>query len=467
MKNVLIVIPDVETARVVASTLAGGFDVSHHKSLDGLHALHQTKPYDLIIGDLESLGARSISRFRDIVRRYRKANPHLQFIVLTSKDLVREAISAVKAGAHSYLTYPVDREEIRLVVTSLKKSIAKNLELSYLRDQFWKTEWLEITRTSNRTMQTVFEDLQAVAPTMATVLMQGETGTGKGLLARMIHWHSPRSRGPFIHIHCGSIVDTLIESELFGHEKGAFTGAIRKKMGRFEMARGGTIFLDEIGTVPASTQVKLLQVVQYGTFSRVGGEEELKVDVRIIAATNEDLKQLADQGNFRMDLYYRLNVFPLHIPPLRHRTEDIAAIVSTILKKLNQKYHTQFRDVDSAVLEAFWRYHWTGNIRELENVLERAVILEKSDTLLPQSFPAELFAQAADQPLATSSYDRPLAAARRQVLADFERHYLQNLLARNAGKIAPAAQQAGITPRQLHRLLTRNAIDKAVYKRPQ
>jgi DNA-binding NtrC family response regulator len=431
-----------------------------------MHALHQTKPFDLVIGDLESLGAHSISRFRDIIRRYRKANPHVQFIVLTAKATVREAISAVKAGAHSYLTYPVDREEIRLVVTSLKKSIAKNLELDYLRDQFWKTEWLEITRTRSRAMQAVFENLQAVAPTMATVLMQGETGTGKGLLARMIHWHSPRSRGPFIHVHCGSIVETLIESELFGHEKGAFTGAIRKKMGRFEMARGGTIFLDEIGTVPASTQVKLLQVVQHGTFNRVGGEEELKADVRIIAATNEDLKQLAEAGRFRMDLYYRLNVFPLYIPPLRERAEDIATISATILKKLNQKYRTHFDSVDAAALAAFRRYHWTGNIRELENVLERAVILEESDTLLPKSFPAELFAQTTDQPGAAPLFERPIEAARRQINAEFERHYLQNLLARNAGKIAPAAQQAGVTPRQLHRLLTRHAIDKTTYKRP-
>jgi DNA-binding NtrC family response regulator len=201
-------------------------------------------------------------------------------VILSSKKLIHDTVKAVKAGAQNYLTYPIDPAEIRLAIESVNESITKNLELDYLRDQFWKPEWRDIIESSNAGMREVFKKIRAVASTKATVLLIGETGTGKGLMARMIHLHSNRCDDPFVSVHCGAIPDTLLESELFGHEKGAFTGAVRKKLGKFEMARNGTIFLDEIGTITPQAQIKLLQVLQDGTFSRVGGEEALAANRR-------------------------------------------------------------------------------------------------------------------------------------------------------------------------------------------
>jgi DNA-binding NtrC family response regulator len=205
----------------------------------------------------------------------------------------------VREGADDYLTYPIDTDKVRLIFESVKKTSIINLELDYLRDQFWKTEWLHVVKSHHPAMRKVFANIRAVAPTIATVLLHGETGTGKGLIARLIHRHSLRHDKPFIAVHCGAIPDTLLESEMFGHEKGAFTGAVQKKLGKFEMARDGTIFLDEIGTVSAAAQIKLLQVLQDGSFSRVGGEQLLKTEARVIAATNSDLKQLCEEGRFR------------------------------------------------------------------------------------------------------------------------------------------------------------------------
>jgi transcriptional regulator with PAS, ATPase and Fis domain len=295
-------------------------------------------------------------------------------------------------------------------------------------------------------------------------MLFGETGTGKGLLARMIHMHSSRFEGPFISVHCGAIPDTLLESELFGHEKGAFTGAVRRKPGKFEMARGGSIFLDEIGTITPSAQVKLLQVLQDATFSRVGGEEVLQTDARIIAATNADLGAMSGRGEFRKDLYYRLNVFPVEIPPLRERIEDIPQIVELFLKKLKQRHEKNIISVHPQVLQAFKTYSWPGNIRELENLMERACILETTNVLTPESFPRALFESGDAQPLLPVQAHLPLAEARRQAIDDFERQYLKELFSRNKGRVNRAAEEAGITTRQLNKLMVKYGIKKELYK---
>jgi len=264
-------------------------------------------------------------------------------------------------------------------------------ELDYLRDRFWQEDSLEIVRTRSPLMKRLFDKVRSVAPTKSTVLLNGETGTGKGVLARLIHQHSNRKDGPFISVHCGAIPDTLLESELFGHERGAFTGAVRRKLGKFEIAQGGTIFLDEIGTITPSAQIKLLEILQDGTFHRVGGEERIEANMRVIAATNADLRKMCEAGQFRKDLYYRLNVFPLEIPPLKERMEDIGYIVEVILKKLNKFDLKEIHDIHPHVIDAFGNYPWPGNIRELENLMERAYILEESPILMPDSFPDELF----------------------------------------------------------------------------
>ena len=337
-------------------------------------------------------------------------------------------------------------------------------ERDYSKDQFWQPSSLAVIQTKSSTMQTVFAKIRSVAPTKSTVLLTGETGTGKGVLANLIHQHSNRRDAKFVSVHCGAIPDTLLESELFGHEKGAFTGADRRKLGKFEISKGGTIFLDEIGTITPAAQIKLLQVLQDGTFQRVGGEATFNADVRVIAASNMDLEEMCDNGHFRKDLYFRLNVFPVEIPPLRERREDIPHIVEVIIGRLNKFHLKEIRDTHPDVMEGFLNYSWPGNIRELENLIERAYILESSSTLTPESFPLELL--TLDAPSAQMELDSSftLAQVRRRALEEVEKRYLKELLANQKGKIRESAEVAGITTRQLHKLLTKYGIKKEDFK---
>jgi DNA-binding NtrC family response regulator len=322
---------------------------------------------------------------------------------------------------------------------------------------------LDMIQSRNPRMKQVYDNIRSVAPTIATVLLLGDTGTGKGRTARMIHWHSQRYDRPFIEVHCGAIPDTLMESELFGHEKGAFTGADRRKPGKFELAAGGTIFLDEIGTITQSAQIKLLQVLQDGVYSRVGGDLPLKADARIIAATNADIAELVKTGQFRKDLFYRLNVFPIEIPPLQERLEDLPGLIEVFLKNLNIKYNKQITGVHPMVMDRFKRYDWPGNIRELENLLERACILEQTTVLMPQSFPLDTMPDMED-PGPGSNPDTPISRARQMAIDRFEQEYLTTLLGQTRGRIDQAAEIAGITPRQLNRLLKRHQLNKKSFK---
>jgi DNA-binding NtrC family response regulator len=303
-----------------------------------------------------------------------------------------------------------------------------------------------------------------VAATRTTVMLYGETGTGKGVVARLIHQQSNRKNNQFISVHCGAIPDTLVESELFGHEKGAFTGAVKRKLGKFEIAQNGTIFLDEIGTISPAAQIKLLQVLQDRTFQRVGGEEEIEADARVIAASNLDLKEMCEQGKFRKDLYYRLNVFPIDIPSLSDRKEDIQLLVEKFLINLNQLYSKEITGVHAVVMEALKRYDWPGNIRELENLIERSYILETSSTLMPDSFPGELF--TGDEPIAQIALNpsHTLAEVRSRGIENIERQYLAEILTLNKGRINRAATHAGISTRQLHKLLTKYGIKKQDFR---
>ncbi len=331
--------------------------------------------------------------------------------------------------------------------------------------QIWPGNIEDLTKTRNERMQRVISAVRTVAPTKTTVLLTGETGTGKGLIARLIHQLSNRRDMPFYAVHCGAIPDTLLESELFGHEKGAFTGAVKTKRGKFEMAGGGTLFLDEIGTITPAAQIKLLQVLQDRVFHRVGAEQEIDADVRLVAATNDDLKTLAGEGRFRPDLYYRVNVFNVEIPPLRDRAEDIPTLVDLILRKQNHLFPKEIRSVHPDVMKALQSYSWPGNIRELENLLERAYILETSSALTPDSFPAELLTST--DPFAAVAVDvsRSLAEVRREAVESVERLYLTDLLATSEGRIAEAAAKAQVTPRQLHKLLTKYGIRKELFKK--
>lgn len=320
-----------------------------------------------------------------------------------------------------------------------------------------------VMKTSNPRMQAVLRKVAAVAATESTVLLTGETGTGKTVLARILHYQSLRRNRPFVSVQCSAVAEGLLESELFGHERGAFTGAVRRKPGKFELAQHGSIFLDEIGTISAAAQIKLLKVLEEKEFQRVGGEETIRSDVRIIAATNSELKQLIAEGTFRSDLYYRLNVFPIEVPPLRERLEDIPQLVDAFLQRLDKLYRKPIYGVEPLVLEAFQQYGWPGNVRELENVVERAYILETGETLRAENFPPDLIG-AVSVAAAPLDPGRPLREYRAEWMRHAEASYLKALLQRHDGRIGRSAQAAGVGVRQLHKLLTRHGIRKEEFR---
>ncbi|RJP47429.1 MAG: sigma-54-dependent Fis family transcriptional regulator [Desulfobacteraceae bacterium] len=463
MQHILIVSKnhhDIEQVRLAfqqARTLKLASDVGK-----ALELLAQRRS-DLVFIDIDMLG--NGGRYcQETIHSFKNYFPTIEIVVVADKARIRDAVKAVRSGASDYVTRPLDAEEIRHVAECISNEMIVQSELDYFRGQFWKTDALAFIQTNHPAMKKVYELIRLVAPTRATVLLAGETGTGKGVLASLIHRHSNREQGRFISVHCGAIPETLVESELFGHEKGAFTGAVRRKLGKFEIARQGSIFLDEIATLTPSAQIKLLQVLQDGTFSRVGGEDIIQTDARVIAAANMDLKAMCDQGTFRRDLYFRLNVFPIEIPPLRERAEDIPILAEVFLARLNARMNRSIKAIHPDVIAAMKRYAWPGNIRELENILERAYILETADTLTPLYFPQELLGNGPYRNALAVDAKIPIAEARRGVLEEFEQQYLRLLLTRNKGRVNKSAEDAGITTRQFHKLITRYGIIKEEFK---
>jgi DNA-binding NtrC family response regulator len=465
MRSILVISNEQKVCGSISTCFDTGYRVSVALNTDAALDMLRKRRYDLMFADLEILrGSASGNGYKAAMEPFWQIYPTIEIIVMSSQEMIREAVMAVKAGASDYLTYPINPDEVRHVTESLHEFLISQSELDYLRDQFWQSDSLEFVHTNSTEMIKVYEKIRSVAPTKSTVLLMGETGTGKGELAKLIHRHSSRRDAQLISVHCGAIPDTLLESELFGHEKGAFTGAVRRRLGKFEIATGGTIFLDEIGTITPSAQIKLLQILQDQTFQRVGGEETREANVRIIAATNTELKKMCEDGQFRKDLYYRLNVFPIEVPPLRDRPEDIPHLVEVFLKKMNKFSSKEIHDIHPHVLEAFRRYSWPGNIRELENLMERAHILETSSLLTPESFPSELF--ESKLPSASVFFDTQLTLTevRHKGIEDIERRYLKEVLAKNQGKIKESASVAGVTTRQLHKLMKRYGIRKEEFR---
>ncbi len=469
MKSLLVATPDRSAVVGLRDSLNRRYRLEEAGTAHACLEQLARRRYDLALVDIsfivEKLPPGEPPDFSAAVQTFRRGNyggPPL--IILTPPLRIRETVSAVKAGADNYLTYPVDHHEVELVISSLAARYKIENELQYLRDSFWKVEAQDLVRTRSALMGQVYEKLEMVAPTRATVLLSGETGTGKSLMAKLIHMHSSRAQGPFVSVHCGSMPDTLVESELFGHEKGAFTGAERRKLGKFQIADTGTIFLDEVGTISPNAQIKLLQVLQEGTFSRVGGEQDISVDVRVVAASNVDLEKKIAEGGFRSDLFYRLNVFSVELPPLRERREDLPLLVTTLLERLNRSYGKNISSVEEQAMEALTAYSWPGNIRELENLLERAYILERGHRLSPGSFPADLMALHHPGNPDEPGDSHPLAEVRRRAVEEVERRYLLRLLGQKKGRMDQAAAQAGVTTRQLHNLMTKYGLASRDFK---
>lgn len=403
----------------------------------------------------------------DKIETFKKSHQEVFVILTVSPETKDLAIDAIEEWANDYIVKPYSFDE---VVAVIKRNLSRQeifLETLYLRKEVARKYAFENIITKNSKMQKIFDLITAVSETDATVLVQGETGTGKELVARAIHYNSLRRLNRFVVVNCGSLPDALLESELFGHEKGSFTGATQQHIGKFEFANKGTIFFDEIGDISPAMQLKLLRVLQEREFERVGGNKTFSVDVRVVAATNKDLEIAVDKGTFREDLYYRINVVKINLPPLRERKEDIPLLAAHFLKKYSEANHKDIKNIFQEAMEVLINYNWPGNIRELANVIERAVIVEKDHTIKDVDLPIRPKTNilAGNNGIHVKVQDAlPLEDVRKGAVEEVEKEYLQRVLARYKGSIKRTAAHAKLTSRSIHTKMSKYGLKKDVFK---
>ncbi|MBW1880107.1 MAG: sigma-54-dependent Fis family transcriptional regulator [Deltaproteobacteria bacterium] len=429
----------------------GGMDVTLCiNATEALGTLRE-RAYDLVLTDVKMPGSTGL----ELLEKIRDSWPDIQVVVMTGYGSVADAVRAMKAGASDYIIKPIGKDELILIIRKALDNKALRAEVVQLRQEVEERYGFHNIVGTSPAMLSLYEDVAAVADTSATVLLQGPTGTGKELLAHAIHYRSRRAHGPFLAVNCSAIPEALLESELFGHEKGAFTGAIRQHRGKFEQADGGTILLDEVGELDPYTQVKLLRVLENGEFQRVGGSQTIKVDIRVIAATNKDLRQEVTSGNFREDLFYRLNVVTLRVPSLTKRREDIPLLVDHFVRKYALENDRPIPQVRRTVVERLSQYPWPGNVRQLQHVVERAVILAKDEDVLDIPLPR-------DPPVleATSDDDLlpPPGVALGELIAAYERRVIVAALKEARGVQAGAARRLGLSRSNLNYRIQRLGI---------
>ncbi len=405
-----------------------------------LQMLDET-PADIILSDLRLPGMDGLT----LIKRALAHDSQPICILLTAYGSIESAVEAMRSGAYDFLTKPVNLDQLELILQRALRSRQLEVENKSLRTQLDDKFGLEAIIGQAPVMEELYKVIRQVAPSRATVLIQGESGTGKELVANAIHGLSPRARGPFIAVHCAALPPTLLESELFGHEKGAFTGAVERRRGRFELAEGGTLFLDEISEIDPSTQVKLLRVLEERKFERVGGQATLDADIRLITATNRDLRQLAQSGKFRQDLFFRLNVVTITAPPLRDRIEDIPLLARRFMDEFARENNKPIDEITSEALNALTAYAWPGNVRELRNAIERMIVMAHSTKLTAHDLPAIIRDNPKGAPGAESKVNASLRDANRQMIV--------TVLEANHGNRTKAARQLGISRRTLHRKL--------------
>jgi DNA-binding NtrC family response regulator len=443
--NKILIVDDELNMRLVLSAMLKkeGYEVS--TAADGMEALQMLKsgPVAAIITDLKMPRVGGMELLAQVSRDY----PEIPVIIITAHGTVATAVEALKKGALDYITKPFEIEELKNVVAKAVKT--RNLKENELYLPPDDIERPGIIGHGKAALE-LFDAIKRVSPTTTTILINGETGTGKELVAEAIHRNSPRKNNPLIKINCAAIAETLMESELFGYEKGAFTGAVLTKPGKFELANKGTLFLDEVGEIPRDMQVKLLRVLQEQEFERVGGLKTIKVDVRIVAATNKNLLQSVQNGSFREDLYYRLNVFPIQVPPLRERTDDILSLVDYFIDKFNKKLDREIRGVETSVKEMLLRYPWPGNIRELENLIERMMLLAKTPTITADEIPLE-FKAALEKNAAYGAKDekKPFKDFMRAHMENAERQMIIQCLDEAEGNVTKTAKLMGMSRKGL------------------
>lgn len=447
--NAILIVDDDTSHRIMLKTLLSGWGYEITEADDGSVAISKVKEryFDLILMDIRMIKVSGIEALEQI----KSINPAIPVLIMTAYSSIETAVEALKKGAYDYLTKPLDFEKLKLTIERATENMLLRAENQLLKmsleDRFDKENIIARSPSMVKLLETVAH----VAQSDASVLITGESGTGKELIAGATHYNSPRRDAPFIKINCAAITETLLESELFGHEKGAFTGAQRRKEGKFVLANGGSIFLDEVSETPLSMQVKLLRVIQEREITRVGGEDILKVDVRIIAATNRDLKELILKGEFREDLYYRLNVVDLFIPPLRERKEDIPLIAQRFLQVFSDKNGKKLKGFTPKAMAKLINHDWPGNVRELINAIERGVVLSQSEFLDMDDFLTTAVVSEKEPVLAPSS--EALVIDDTLTLEKAEKTIILKILESVNGNKSEAARRLGITRKTLHKKL--------------
>lgn len=438
-KPVVLIVDDEKNSREgLARALQRQYEIILAENGQKALALLSENNVDVVISDVRMPGIDGLT----LLQRAMARSPQPACIMLTAYGSIELAVEAMRRGAYDFLTKPINLDRLELV---LKRALAaRDLEAENraLKQQLDTRYGLESIIGQSPEMQEVLETVKQVAPSRATVLLLGESGTGKELVAHALHQLSPRHKGPFVAVHCAALTPTLLESELFGHEKGAFTGATERRRGRFELADGGTLFLDEVGEIDAAIQVKILRVLEERRFERVGGTEPIDVDVRLIAATNRDLKKLVEEGKFREDLFFRLDVVSIRLPPLRERTGDLPLLVHHFIKLFAKENGKAIDGITPDALAALQAYSWPGNVRELRNVIERMVVLSRGDRLTLRDVPPHIRGESS-----------PGLSARGGSLSleEHEKQMIIRALKLHGGNVTRAAQELGISRRTLHR----------------
>ncbi|MFT3780617.1 MAG: sigma-54 dependent transcriptional regulator [Nibricoccus sp.] len=459
--SVLIVDDEKHTREGLQQALEDNYDVTIASSADEAFNLFDAQEFDVILTDLRMPGKSGLK----VIDKALSLPNHPAVLMMTAYGNIETAVEAMKRGAVDFLTKPVNIERLEVLIQRALKSKTLEVEVKQLHERL--DEKFNVTGTGivghSEKIQEVLGRVKLVAPSKATVLIEGESGTGKELIAQAIHQASPRARAPFVAVHCAALSESLLESEIFGHERGAFTGAMERRVGRFEAADGGTLFLDEIGEISSSTQVKLLRFLETKAIERVGGSKPIQLDVRLVAATNRSLEQMVKEGKFREDLFFRLNVVRIAMPPLRDRVDDIPLLLAHFNKLFSEENGVQPLTIEPGAMRYLQAYPWPGNIRELRNFVENAVVLLRSGRLtefeLEPKFRGEtptfpLTVPAGGAPAASLSQPSVLADGNSLLVEDNEKRLLREALLKARGNRTRAAKLMGISRRTLHRKLT-------------
>ena len=459
--QILVVDDQVSISQHIQAILENeGYIVSIAHSGDQALIKLSSQSFDILLADMKMPGMDGLELFK----KARKFDQNISGIIMTAYGSISSAVESIKQGISDYLEKPFEPESLLLVVDKALRERQMLQEIRDLRKELnQKYAFGNIIGKSHK-MQAMYDLIKKVSTTDARVFITGETGVGKELVAKAIHFNSHRKNKPFVSINCGALAETLLETELFGHEKGAFTGAIRRKLGKFEYARGGTMFLDEVGDISPGMQVKLLRVLQEKKVERVGGNQPIDVDVRLISATNRDIKEKITHGHFRIELFYRLNVVPIHIPPLRERISDIPLLVKHFMRIFNKNMKKNIKHISVRAMDQLMKHHWPGNVRELENVLERAFVTTDGDTIDTMIFSTDTQDTSTVGSLYSVDIDIPFSVARSVVVNRFEKVYLFEALKRYNGNVSKAAKETGVNPRTLWRKINAYGLDYARFK---